>query len=159
MRLPALLLVLLSVSACSSADPGADGPTDALSQGFIRAAREVPAFAGVALDGDRPVVFTRGDVSAAEPAVRAIFGPAADVRARPERGRGSESLKDAVSRAVFGSVPGAHLVDYDETTGYVVLGVDDAASVRESYEAMRSARIPTDEVVVQLMNRFTTLPG
>ncbi len=145
----ALVLALLSLAACSSTEPEGSG-LDALTEQFVRARAEVPSFGGVAIEGDRPVVITLGADPAAGPAVRSIFGDAAEVRARPEQGRGSEALKDRVSNATFGVVEDAQSVDYDETTGYVVLELVTAAALGEVYPTLERAGVPTSEVLVEV---------
>ena len=132
MRRSLLLLVVL-LSACSGSEP-TDTPADALTEALRRATHEVPAFGGVEFEGDLVVVYTLGPASGAEAAVRALFEGEAptEVRTRPARGQGSESLKDDVSRLVFGALDGAQSSDYDETTGYVRLGVLSADAVRRA---------------------------
>ena len=157
---PALFYALLTLSACSAASPDDEAPPDALTAGFLRAATEVPAYGGVAVDGGRPVVFTLGAEPAASPVVASIFGSEidADVRERAAFGRGSEALKDHVSRLVLGSVPNTQSVDYDETTGYVRLGVTTADAVQATLSAMERAGLPTSEIIVSVEGRVTALP-
>lgn len=145
------LVALLALAACSSTEP--DDALDPLSRGLLRATTEVPAFGGVAFEGQRLVVFTLGAQPEAEATVRAIFGAdvAVDLRVRPERGQGSESLKDAV--AALG-VDGTLSVDYDETTGYVRLGIVDAESVRRATAALDASTLPAAEVIVQVEPRI-----
>lgn len=154
-RLALSLVALLALAACSSTGPG--DALDPLSQSLLRATSEVPAFGGVAFEGSRLVVYTLGAQPSAEAAVRALFGAgvAVEVRTRPERGQGSESLKDAV--AALG-VDGTTSVDYDETTGYVRLGVVDAESVRRSTAALDASALPSSEVIVQVERRVIA-PG
>jgi hypothetical protein len=116
---------------------------------MLRATSEVPAFGGVAFEGDRLVVFTLGSQPTAAPVVRTIFGAETDVevRTRPEAGQGSESLKDAVSAL---GIDGSATVDYDETTGYVRLGVVNAEAVRRASVALGASDLPATEVIVQV---------
>lgn len=149
----ATLGALLLLAACSSTEPG--DALDPLSQRLLRATSEVPAFGGVTFEGSRLVVFTLGVQPAAEATVRSIFGPdAVEIRTRPERGYGSEDLKDAVSALDVG---GAVSVDYDETTGYVRLGVVDADAVRRATAALDASMLPTSEVIVQVEPRIVSL--
>jgi len=126
-----LSLLLAALSACSS--PDLTDAADPQMQNLILAAHDVPA-------------------------VRAVFGLSADVRVRPARGRGSEALRDAVSRATA-RVAGVSMVDYAEMVGYVVLGVVDAVSVREAFAAPAAAGVSADEVAVQIESRVVALPG
>lgn len=149
-RLLVPLVALVAVAGCSSTE-SYESTLDPLSQQLLRATREVPQFGGVAFEGERLVVSTLGEAPAAEAAVRALFGTdiETEIRVRPERGRGSESLKDQASRATPGSL-GATSFDYDETTGYVRVGVRDAASVRRVAAALEAASLPVAQIIVQV---------
>ncbi len=147
LRLLLPLIALVAVAGCSSTEPGSS--LDPLSQSLLRATREVPSFGGVAFEGERLVVFTLGEAPTAEATARALFGTEieVEVRTRPARGQGSEILKDRASAA---SGPGATSADYDETTGYVRVGVLDAASVRSVAAALEAAGLPMDQIIVQV---------
>jgi hypothetical protein len=149
-RLLLPLVALVAVAGCSSTDPVGD-TLDPLSQRLLRATTEVPSFGGVAFEGERLVVFTLGEAPDAEAAVRALFGTEieVEVRTRPARGQGSEILKDRAAAASFGA-PGGISADYDETTGYVRVGVRDAASVRSVAAALEAAGLPMDQIIVQV---------
>ena len=148
-----LLAVLLSLSGCSTGSPVDGVDLEALTDGFIRARSEVPEFGGVSVVRDEPVVLTFGEVSAALPVVRSIFGEVGTVRTRAAFGGASEALKDEVSRTVFDTYPsvGATYVDFDERIGYVRLGVANATGVARAYEALDRAGLPTSEVVVEVI--------
>ncbi|MDT7858303.1 hypothetical protein RQM47_16760 [Rubrivirga sp. S365] len=148
-RSTSLLSVLLLLSACSATSPEGD-PVNALTEQFSRATTQVPAFGGVTFDGDRPVVFTLGSKSEAEPAARSIFGTNVVVRERPAFGGGSEALKGQVTQLLLGAVRDAQTTDYDETTGYVRLGVLTADAVRDAYRVMDDIDFPTENVIVQV---------
>jgi len=138
---------LLTLSACdSTADPAAQ--LDPLSQSLLRATSDVPSFGGVELDGERVTVYTLGDVAAARVAVNRIFGDemAVEIKSRPPQGRGSEGLKDQVSA----TINGISTTDYDETTGYVRVGVRDAEAVRRTIQAIRASTLPESEIIVQV---------
>ena len=147
------LTALVALAACSSTAPD-DGSDDRLTEPFARAAAEVPQFGGVAFDGDRPVVFTLGDGTAATPVARAILGDGVVVRERRPFGFGSEAMKGAATRLLLGSVRGAQSTDYDETTGYVRVGVLTGSAVREVYRVMEGVRFPTSEVLVEVESRI-----
>lgn len=82
-----LLLPALILAACAASEPQ-DDPRDVLSSVFAEARAEVSAFGGLGFDaatasgGAAFVAYTLGE----DP------GSAADLRARPVRGHGSESL-------------------------------------------------------------------
>ena len=152
-RTSLVLTALFALAACSSTTPD-DGSDDWLTEPFARAATEVPQFGGVAFDGARPVVFTLGDRAAATPAARALLGDEVVVRERAPRGQGSEALKGAATRLLLGSVRDVQSTDYDETTGYVRVGVLTASAVREAHRVMAAAGFPTSEVIVEVEGRI-----
>lgn len=152
-----LAFAILAVAAgCSYGLPYNDAETmSALTEDFLRAREEVPAFGGVALARSAPVVFTLGEEPAARPIVEAIFDGEGEVRTRPRFGRGSEAMKERVSWLVFDAHPetGAHGADFDELIGYVVVYVSDAAGIARVYEVVDRAGLPTSELIVVVAPR------
>ncbi len=151
------LLLILALAACSSTSPEDSSTLDGLTEQFARATAEVPSFGGLTFDGNAPVVFTLGDEPAAKPIVQEIFNADVAVQARLPVGRGSEALKDLASRLLLGKVRDVQSADYDETTGYVRIGVVTAEAVREGYRVLEDAEYPTEEVIVEVEGRISIM--
>lgn len=151
LRATLALAFVLTLSACdSTSDPATQ--LDPLSEGLLRATSRVPDFGGVELEGERVTVYTLGDIAAARAAVTSIFGDdtAVNVENRPAQGQGSEGLKDRASAVLFSTENGTVSADYDETTGYVRIGVRDAESVRRTLRALRASDLPQAEIILQV---------
>ncbi|MDT7858307.1 hypothetical protein RQM47_16785 [Rubrivirga sp. S365] len=59
-------------------------------------------------------------------------------------------MKGQVTQLLLGAVRDAQTTDYDETTGYVRLGVLTADAVRDAYRVMDDIDFPTENVIVQV---------
>ncbi|MFY0584108.1 hypothetical protein ACN28S_66160 [Cystobacter fuscus] len=122
----ALLLCVILSAGCTAPGPGSEQEQSALTRQFIRVTKEVPAFGGVTREDGGWVVslLDPGQRESAEARLRDIFQEDAahiTVRVRAPRGSASEQTKEA-ARDVLG-VPGVGTLDFDETTGYLRVGL------------------------------------
>ena len=134
----ALGLVLAGCSLMSS--------DQTLTEKLRRVTYEVPAFGGVDFEGSQLTVYLLGGEQRekAKTVLAQIFGDEAReilLLERLPRGRASEQLKSK-ARDVL-TVAGASSLDYDETTGYLRVGVVEA-------EAIERAEIKLIELGVSL---------
>jgi hypothetical protein len=146
----ALLLCLILSAGCITPD---DGPEQSpLTRQFIRVTKEVPAFGGITREngGWAVSLLDPEQREAAETRLRDIFGEEAAqiaVRVRPARGSASEEMLDAASEVL--GVPGVGRLDYDETTGYIEVGLVDVEALEPAQAKLEALGIPLDQVVFQ----------
>lgn len=151
------LLALSAAAALLGCAGPQDGPGTESAARFTRFAQipdVVPGFRGLGRLDDVWIVYTRSasELEEAEAQLEALFGRFSGdrfvVSVRPERGSASEELK-VQARDVL-SVPSAVMLDYDELTGYLRIGVSDPEVIREVEAALREAAVPVDEAILQV---------
>lgn len=146
----ALLLCLILSAGCLTPE---DGPEQSpLTRQFLRVTREVPAFGGITREngGWAVSLLDPEQREAAETRLRDIFGEEAariSVRVRPARGSASEEMKDAAGDVL--GVPGVGRLDYDETTGYLEVGLVDVEALEPAQAKLEALGIPLDQVIFQ----------
>jgi hypothetical protein len=148
--------MLLSLSVgCLTPDPENEPrEPSARTQQFLRVTKEVPTFGGVSRTGDRWVVFLfdSEEREAAEARLADIFAEEAvdiTVSVRAPRGGASELTKEA-ARDVM-SVPGVGRLDFDETVGYIRVGLIDVEAVEPAQVKLRALGIPLDQVILEVV--------
>ena len=77
------------------------------------------------------------------------------VRARPPRGSASEEMKDAASHAM--GVPGVGRLGYDETNGYIRVGLVDVEATEPVQVRLDEHGIPRDQVIIQAVRPIVAL--
>jgi hypothetical protein len=149
----------LAASRVAAADSTSQEPRRLETQDdlLVRVEKRVPGFGGMFVDAEGRLTVYLLDTSqlaAARAAIEFVFGPgrvpAAGIRA--VRGRYSVSqLKMWMERGgdVL-SVPGVTLVDLDEASNRVAIGVDDRTRIRAVEQALASLKVPREAVVIQV---------
>ncbi|OJH37248.1 hypothetical protein [Cystobacter ferrugineus] len=148
----ALLLCVLLSFGCNAPGPGNEQEQSALTRQFIRVTKEVPAFGGVTREDGAWVVslLDPEQRESAEARLRDIFEEDAahiSVRVRAPRGSASEQMKEA-ARDVLG-VPGVGTLDFDETTGYLRVGLVEVETLESAQARLDTLGIPRDQVLFQ----------
>lgn len=154
------LLCLLLFAGCIP--PGSEsGPKQSpRTLQFLRATQEVPAFGGLARENGQWVVFLfdLAQREAAEARLRDIFGEEAaqmTVRARPPRGNASEQMMNEAGAAL--GVPGVGRLDFDETNGYLRIGLVDVEALEPVQVNLDGAGIPRDQVILEVVRPIVGL--
>jgi hypothetical protein len=152
----ALLCILLSLSVGCLAPGPENEPQEpsARTQQFLRVTKEVPTFGGVSRENGQWVVsvFNAEEREAAEARLADIFAEeAADiaVRVRAPRGGASELTKET-ARDVM-SVPGVGRLDFDETVGYIRVGLIHVEAVEPVQVKLGALGIPLDQVILEVV--------
>jgi hypothetical protein len=89
----------------------------------------------------------------AEEKLRDIFGEEAAtivVRVRAPRASASEQTMDAATEVL--SVPGIERLDYDERTGYLLVGLVDLEAIETAQLKLDELGIPLDQVIIQVVS-------
>ena len=146
----ALVLCVILSTACA---PDHELEQSPRTQQFIRVTKEVPAFGGVTRENGAWVVslLDPEQREAAETKLRDIFNEEAaqlSVRVRAPRGGASEEMKDEATDVL--SVEGVGTLDYDETTGYLRVGVIDVEAIEPVQAKLDALGIPLDVVILQV---------
>ncbi|KFA93110.1 hypothetical protein Q664_11225 [Archangium violaceum Cb vi76] len=149
MNRAALVLCLILSTACGPENELEQSP---LTRQFIRVTKEVPAFGGVARENGTWVVSLLGSEQreAAETKLWDIFNEEATniaVRVRPTRGSASEEMKLAATDVL--SVEGVGTLDYDETTGYLRVGLTDVEAIGAAQAKLDTLDVPLEQVIFQ----------
>lgn len=152
----AFVLLLGLVSGCSSSGANED-PPDPTTEQLRQIGQRVPAYGGVELDDDRLVVFVLEEekIGVAREVLRDIFGPAGaaiDLRARPANGEGSEALQESAREVL--SVEAVNSLYYDETNGYLYVGLTRADALRPAIQKLTELGIPLDVVILRVQHPF-----
>lgn len=152
----AFALLLGLASGCSSSGANED-PPDPTTEQLRQVGQRVPAFGGVQLDDDRLVVFVLEEekIGVARQVLREIFGPAGaaiDLRARPANGEGSEALQESAREVL--SVEAVNSLYYDETNGYLYIGLTRADALRPAMQKLTELGVPLDAVILQVQHPF-----
>ncbi|WP_375767055.1 hypothetical protein NR798_36020 [Archangium gephyra] len=155
----ALVLCLILSAGCITPDESGPEQTP-LTRQFMRVTKEVPAFGGITRENGGWVValLDPEQREAAETRLRDIFGEEAAqiaLRERAPRGSASEEMKNA-ARDVLG-VPGVGRLDYDETTGYLEVGLVDVEALEPAQAKLDALGIPLDQVVFQAVAPIVAL--
>jgi len=155
-----LLLCVLLFAGCAVPGPGSESEQSALTRQFIRVTKEVPSFGGVTRENGGWVVFLLdpGQRESAEARLRDIFGEEAariTVRSRAPHGNASEAMKEA-ARDVLG-VPGVGMLDFDETNGYLQVGLVDVEALEPAQTKLDALGIPRDSVLFQAVTPIVAL--
>lgn len=155
----ALLCMLLSVG-CITPGTETESEPSTLTQQFLRVTKEVPAFGGVTRENGQWVVslLDAAEHEAAEARLRDIFQEEAAgiaVRVRAAQGGASEQTKDAATDVL--SVPGVSRLDFDETTGYVRVGLVDVEAIEPAQVKLVALGIPLDQVILEVVRPSTPL--
>jgi len=153
------LFLFASAAGCSFTDSN-ESTFDPSTEQLRRVTNQVPTFGGVLFEQDQLVVFVLGEkqIEAAEDSLRGIFGAdAAQIKleVRPPEGNASEELKQS-SRNVL-SVETARTLGFDETTGYLRVGVTEVKGVRQAKEKLQEIGTPLEEVILQVQSPITAL--
>ncbi|AKJ06370.1 Hypothetical protein AA314_07996 [Archangium gephyra] len=127
---------------------------------FVRVTKEIPAFGGVTRENGAWVIslLDAEQREAAETKLRDIFNEEAShlsVRVRAPRGSASEELKDEATEVL--SVEGAGTLDYDETTGYLRVGVIDVEALEPVQAKLDALGIPLEQVILQVERPIVSL--
>lgn len=148
------VLLLGLASGCSSSGANEDPPAPTTEQ-LRQVGQRVPAFGGVQFGDDRLVVFVLEEkVGVAREVLRDISGlagAAIDLRARPVKGDGSESLKESARRVL--SVEAVNSLYYNEINGYVYVGyvgLTRVDALRPEMQKLTGLGIPLDAVILQV---------
>ena len=146
------IFVLVTVAGCSATDT--NEPTfDPSTEQLRIVTNQVPAFGGVLFEQDRLIVFVlrSEQIDAARDSLRDIFGTDAaeiDLQVRPSEGNASEDLKRS-SRDVF-SIKEVSSLDFDETTGYLRVGVTEVTGIQRATEKLKQIGTPLEQVILQV---------
>lgn len=144
----ATLLLCVILSGCIT--PGTE--QSPLTRQFIRVTQEVPAFGGVTRENGGWVVSVLAPEQreAAEARLRDIFNEEAaqiSVRVRAPSGSASEEMKNAATDVL--GVQGVGKLDYDETTGYLRVGLIDVEALEPAQAKLEVLGIPLEQVIFQ----------
>ncbi len=147
----ALFLCVILSAACTPPDRGPE--QSPLTRQFLRVTKEVPAFGGITREHGGWVVslLDPGQREAAERRLRDIFKEESSsiaVRTRAPRGGASEELKDAATDVL--NVPGTGSLDFDETVGYLRVGLVDVEAVEPVQTRLDALDIPLEQVILQV---------
>lgn len=146
----ALVLCVILSTGCGT--PENELEQSPITRQFIRVTKEVPAFGGIARENGAWVValLDSEQREAAETKLRDIFNEEATniaVRIRPTRGSASEEMKTAATDVL--SVEGVGTLDYDETTGYLRLGLTDVEAIGAAQAKLNALGVPLEQVIFQ----------
>lgn len=138
----------LSLAGCSLLSPN-----QTLTEKLRRVTYEVPAFGGVDFEGSQLTVYLLGGElwAEAKATLKDIFGDETSeivLLERAPRGRASEQLKNAARNVL--TIAGASSLDYDETTGYLRVGVIEADAVERAEIKLAEMGISLDLVIRQV---------
>jgi hypothetical protein len=154
------LLCLLLFAGCIP--PGSqNGPKQSpRTLQFLRVTEEVPAFGGLARENGQWVIFLFDfeQRAAAETRLRDIFGEEATqmtVRARAPRGNASEEMMNTAGAAL--GVPGIGRLDFDETNGYLRVGLVDVEATEPVQLKLDEHGIPRDQVIIEVVRPIVGL--
>ncbi|HYO68647.1 MAG TPA: hypothetical protein VEU33_21455 [Archangium sp.] len=147
----ALVLCVILSTGCITPDTGTE--QSPLTQQFLRVTKEVPAFGGITRENGAWVVslLDPEQREAAETRLRDIFREEAaqiTVRVRAARGSASEELKEAAVDVM--GVEGVGTLGYDETTGYLQVGLIDVEALEPAQAKLQALGIPLDQVIFQV---------
>jgi hypothetical protein len=152
----AALLLCIILSGCIT--PAIE--QSPLTRQFIRVTKEVPAFGGVTRENGGWVVslLDPEQREAAEARLRDIFSEEAaqiSVRVRAPRGSASEEMKDAATDVL--GVQGVGTLDYDETTGYLRVGLIDVEALEPAQAKLDALGVPLEQVIFQVEEPIVAL--
>jgi hypothetical protein len=152
----AALLLCIILSGCIT--PAIE--QSPLTRQFIRVTKEVPAFGGVTRENGGWVVslLDPEQREAAEARLRDIFSEEAaqvSVRVRAPRGSASEEMKDAATEVL--SVQGVGTLDYDETTGYLQVGLIDVEALEPAQAKLDALGVPLEQVIFRVEEPIVAL--
>jgi hypothetical protein len=145
---------------CITPEPASAPEQSARTQQFLRVTQEVPAFGGLSRENGQWVIslLDAGQREAAEAKLRDIFGEEAagmTVRSRAPRGSASEELMREASAVLSG--PGVGSVDFDETTGYIRVGLTDVEALEPAQTQLERHGIPLDQVIFEVVRPIVAL--
>ena len=137
-------LALVMAPACIEAEA-----TDPQTLRLLSVTRQTPSFAGVHSENGALTVFIFDESkrAAANERLRAILGdPLPALLLRPARGTASEALKNSAGDVLSA---GASFLDFDETVGYLRIGVPKASALEPVQAKLGELAIPLDEVILE----------
>jgi hypothetical protein len=131
---------------------------------LIRVEQKVPGFGGMFIDPDGRLAVYLLDVTklaAARSAIESVFGssgvPAAGIRALQGQYAVSQ-LKAWTDRAgVLFKIPGVTMVDLDEGTNRVKIGIEDSSRTQAVEKALPSLKIPRKAVSIDVTGQIRPL--
>jgi len=152
-------LIFVSIGGCSITDSN-ESVSDPSTEQLRRVTNQVPTFGGVLFEQEKLVVFVLGSkqINAARDSLRNVLGTDAekvDLRVRPPKGNASEELKRSAREVL--SIEAANFLDFDETTGYLRVGVTGGWAIRKAEEKLKEIGISLEDVILQVQSPITAL--
>ncbi|MDP1822682.1 MAG: hypothetical protein Q8L48_05555 [Archangium sp.] len=153
-----ILALVFALQACAPAQPAEGESLDPFTLQLLRVTKETPSFGGFHSEAGALVVFIfdeaqRGPAAAS---LTAIFGDTAPaLNTRPARGQSSESVKNGAADVL--SVPGTSSFDFDETTGFLRVGVWKASALEPVQTKLLELSVPLESVVLEIQRPWRAL--
>lgn len=159
---PALIAVLVLHMAFAAAGASGEGPAGSADEELVRMGRQIPGFGGLYYDEQgRPNVYLLNPEGAGRRALKSL---GAEVRVHRGDYEFERLLEWRLELRPILALPGVVLLDADESSNRVVIGVDSSSRTKSLdldrlERQLLSTGVPREAVVLRETTRFEPLVG